>query len=363
MPARRSEPDRDPSRRRRDRRDPRADRVQPGSHDAEPAWSPDGARLAFTAQRGEWYELRVIEVATGEERVLAAEEADFSEPSWHPDGSRIAAIRSARFAHDLVTVDAAAGGVDARRSRRCWGTPLWTADGAIVATYEDHATAPELRLVARGRGRDAASRRRRSRSRARRTSSRRRSASRRRTGSRSTRCSTARAPATRPVAGRRLPARRADRVLRRRVGRSRAVLRRQGLRVARAQLPRLDRAREDVRAAELRRLGRRRRQRLSRRGRLPAHARLGRRRAARDLRRELRLVPGALRRGRGRRRALPLRGLQVRRLRPADHVVAGRSRRRLLLRREHARPPVGATATSICAARRSIGSTGSPCRC
>ena len=46
-----------------------------------------------------------------------------------------------------------------------------------------------------------------------------------------------------------LPARRAHRLLRRRVGRARAVLRGQGLRVARDQLPRLDRLRARLRAA------------------------------------------------------------------------------------------------------------------
>jgi dipeptidyl aminopeptidase/acylaminoacyl peptidase len=109
-------------------------------------WSPDGALIAFTAQRGEWFELRVIEVETGTETVLASESADFSEPAWHPDGSALAAIRSARFTHDLVTV-AATGGVTSVTSGGSYGAPLWTADGAIVATYEDSETPPELRLT------------------------------------------------------------------------------------------------------------------------------------------------------------------------------------------------------------------------
>jgi len=117
-----------------------------GVHDRGPVWSPDGTTIAFTAQRDEWYELRAVEVATGEETVLAAENADFSELAWHPDGSRIAAIRAARFTHDLVTVGVA-GGVGLVAAGGTWGTPLWSADGAIVATYEDRATPPELRLV------------------------------------------------------------------------------------------------------------------------------------------------------------------------------------------------------------------------
>ena len=121
-----------------------------GVHDREPAWSPDGTRIAFKAQREEWYELRVADATTGVERVLVSEEADFSGLCWHPDGSQVAAIRSEHFTHDLVTVDVARGGMMVVGRGGSWGTPLWTADGAIVATYDDHRTAPELRLVREG---------------------------------------------------------------------------------------------------------------------------------------------------------------------------------------------------------------------
>ena len=118
-----------------------------GTHDTEPAWAPDGTTLAFVAQRGEWYELRTIDVATGEERQLAGDEADFATPCWHPDGSRIAAVRSRRFTFDLVTVAVADGAVTVAAEGGTWETPLWTAEGAIVAAYEDHRTPPELRRV------------------------------------------------------------------------------------------------------------------------------------------------------------------------------------------------------------------------
>jgi len=115
--------------------------------DRECVWTPDGSGLAFTGQRGEWSDLMLVAVSTGAERVLAAEEADFWEPSWSRDGERLAAIRARGGRSDLVVVAAATGEVTTLAVGGSWGTPLWTATGAIVATYEDHATAPQLRRV------------------------------------------------------------------------------------------------------------------------------------------------------------------------------------------------------------------------
>ena len=202
----------------------------------------------------------------------------------------LAAIRSARFTHDLVTV-AASGGVTRIARAASYGSPHWTADGAYRRHVRGSPDAPEVRLRPGPRRRPCSPAAPLTIRRGSVRASRRKSASRRTAGSRSRRSSTGRGARAR-LARRRLSARRPDGVLRRRVGRSRPVLRRQGLRLAGPQLPRFDRARQDVRAAELRRLGRWRPGRLPRRRRLPADARLGCRRQARDLRRELWLVHG-----------------------------------------------------------------------
>ena len=121
------------------------------THDRAPAWSPDGTTVAFVAQRGEWFEIRAADLATGAERVIASEEADFSELCWHPDGTRIAAIRSSHFTADVVIVSAETGEVTVVAAGGFYGSPQWTAAGAIVATYEDHSTAPEVRLLSENR--------------------------------------------------------------------------------------------------------------------------------------------------------------------------------------------------------------------
>jgi dipeptidyl aminopeptidase/acylaminoacyl peptidase len=62
-------------------------------NDADPRWSPDGTRLAFTSNRaGKVSQLYVIPVAGGEPCKLTSLKEDVTEPAWSPDGTRIAFV-------------------------------------------------------------------------------------------------------------------------------------------------------------------------------------------------------------------------------------------------------------------------------
>ena len=115
--------------------------------DRAPAWSPDGSLIAFTSERSGWQELHLVGPDGAGERQLTAAQADLSEHAWHPDGSRIAAVRCRRNRFDLVTVDAASGEITVLAEGGSWGAPHWTAAGALLATFTDAGTPPELRLV------------------------------------------------------------------------------------------------------------------------------------------------------------------------------------------------------------------------
>ena len=68
-------------------------------HGFSPAWSPDGTRIAFATERVELNPqnsegdrgLWLVDLATGQERLLA--DADVTQPAWSPNGHRIAYTR------------------------------------------------------------------------------------------------------------------------------------------------------------------------------------------------------------------------------------------------------------------------------
>ena len=72
-----------------------------------PAWSPDGTKIAFNSDRGNYGEIWVINAAdgTGETQLTSATGYQDSTPSWSPDGSRIVFGSSRGGAYDIYTID------------------------------------------------------------------------------------------------------------------------------------------------------------------------------------------------------------------------------------------------------------------
>ncbi len=73
-----------------------------------PAWSPDGTRIAFQAERDGNVDVYVMDADGGNVARLTADPAPDSEPTWSPDGTRIAFV-SRRSGNADVYVMAANG--------------------------------------------------------------------------------------------------------------------------------------------------------------------------------------------------------------------------------------------------------------
>lgn len=101
--------------------------------DREPHWSPDGTRLAFSSDRSGHYDVWTLALATGDLRRLTTDPANDAMPAWSPDGREIA------FVSDRRTPGIYARRLDTGAERQLAAdravlySPSWIPDGSGVA--------------------------------------------------------------------------------------------------------------------------------------------------------------------------------------------------------------------------------------
>ena len=99
-----------------------------------PAWSPDGTRIAFVSERDGNAELYVMNADGTNQRRLTSHPAADRDPAWSPDGTRIA-FSSERDGNAEIYVMSADGSGIARITTNSVsdGHPAWSPDGSRLA--------------------------------------------------------------------------------------------------------------------------------------------------------------------------------------------------------------------------------------
>ncbi len=117
-----------------------------------PAWSPNGAQLAYVSFESRKPVVYVHEVASGRRRLLANFRGSNSAPTWSPDGRSLALTLSRDGGSQLYLMDA--GGGEPRRltqSASIDTEPCFTPDGRNIYFVSDRGGSPQVyRMPATG---------------------------------------------------------------------------------------------------------------------------------------------------------------------------------------------------------------------
>jgi dipeptidyl aminopeptidase/acylaminoacyl peptidase len=111
--------------------------TQPGS-DVDPAWSPDGSRIAFTSERDGNREIYVMNSnGTNPVRLTDTLASDYR-PAWSPDGARIAFVSDRDGNAEIYVMNADGANPMRLTTNTAYDAdPTWSPDGSRIAFSSD----------------------------------------------------------------------------------------------------------------------------------------------------------------------------------------------------------------------------------
>jgi Tol biopolymer transport system component len=109
--------------------------------DTDPAWSPDGKKIAFAADRGAGPGIFVMDARGENVKQLTRDNVRDRAPAWSPDGKKIAFIRHVDNTNPEIFVMNADGSnaVNLTKHPAYDADPTWSPDGKKIAFVSDRA--------------------------------------------------------------------------------------------------------------------------------------------------------------------------------------------------------------------------------
>jgi TolB protein len=115
-----------------------------------PAWSPNGAQLAYVSFEARKPTIYVHEVATGKRRLVANFKGSNSAPAWSSDGRFLAVTLSRDGGSQLYLLDAQTPGAEPRRLIQSFSIdtePVFAPDGKTIYFVSDRGGSPQIYRV------------------------------------------------------------------------------------------------------------------------------------------------------------------------------------------------------------------------
>jgi len=114
-----------------------------------PAWSPEGARLAYVSFEAKKPIIYVHSLATGSRHVAANFKGSNSAPAWSPDGKRLAVVLSKDGGSQLFLVNVDGSGITRLASSTAIDTePRFSPDGQWIYFTSDRGGSPQIYRIA-----------------------------------------------------------------------------------------------------------------------------------------------------------------------------------------------------------------------